>query len=728
MNHSQATGWLRRDDGISSILGFIVAMVMLVASTATVAYFIASQPDPQGSEGSQELQSAATRAVSQLVSTTGQPADWHTTPSDLERAGLLKDGSQDVADLDKLKLLQDGTIDNEDLLDALDLRSRGYSVHATGQIHPNNLIRAPTHAGLSIVKGQDLDDPYIADADDLDAGSWGDLQKVCKYNTECAKTIHNWEFDWTEHPSTGLGDVVPDHPWWIETQFLPKLAGIRATYVQAPVANASIPDRDAQDSVFDDYNSGSGGGNKVTRWTIIQDNADLCLPDDGDLSANDHALLLGRMANKNDKCNEGDDHRDMLPGYRAWFLLGPYETSDADSLWLNFTNYLDINEGVDALGNSVHFVPRILFWNATKGTTGEWDRIRPSHQAGQADGCTSGWNDASPPEAKDWVDTSVNLCQALEDSLGEVWISVFWDSWCTDGSDNVVPCGECAGDFDCPSPNLWGIDDITIEGHVDGASHTFQNIALEATSRDLLTLSSGVSQALDERANGRLVADYRYPTRLWTRDLVKNGTNVLALEPGGAGDWLGGIGLEAQSATGAGDGAEAAAHSDHPFTKVPNALNETANGNGFATSAYAWSTGGTSMPVAGSPAPTNQLDAVHLSGGGTGAYGTVMVGSPYTDGGMVVAIAYNLSTLKADDPHLYDDFMVNMYSSMLFDDPSFELQGSQVPSDVSDPVATARRVVLVTVDDRDRFTLPLEITVYLWEQCIDSNLATDACD
>ncbi len=714
MSAAAAMRWLRRDDGISSILGFIVAMVMLVASTATVAYFIASQPDPAQQEGSQQLQSAATRAVAQLVSTPGQPADWHTSPDGMERAGLLIDGSQEVADLDKLKLLQNGTIDNEDLLDALDLRSRGYSIHATGRVLNNNLIHAPSQSGISIVKGSDVDDPYIADASELDAGSWGDLQKVCKFNKQCADTIHNWEFNWTQHPSVGLGDVFPDHPWWVETQLVPQIAGFRATYVQGPTTNASIPDRIAQDAVFDSYDAGNV---EIPRWSILQDNQDTCLPNAGGTdSTQDYALILGRLANSQDKCNEGNPHRDLAEGTRAWALMGPYDTSDAQNLWLNFSHVLQNPKNTTNCDEDACFAQRIMFWNATKGEGGAWDRIRPAHRPSQADGCTSTWDDEAPPVTKTWTGIDIELCQALEDSLGELWLAFFWDSWCEDSEGNETPCTGAS------YPNIWAIDDITVQGSVDGATHTFQSIPMTATYKALFTLSSGVDLNLDEASSGVVKKDYRVPVRVWTRALVKNGTNFLALDPGSAGDWLGGIGLESISASGTGE----EALSDHRFTNVPNELNATAQGNGFGVSGYAWSTGATAMPVAGDPPPQHQLDIVHNTTDGSA--GTVLIGQPYDGGGTVAAIAYNLSTLKSDDPDLYDAFMVNLLASALFDDPTFDLQGSEVPSDVSSPVATARRVVLTTVDDEDRFMLPIEITVYLWEQCIDSNLTTDACD
>lgn len=738
MNEVEVMRRLRRDDGISSILGFIVAMVMLVASTAGVAYFIATQPDPRQQEGTQDLQSAATRAVSQLVTTPGQPSDWQTSPADLERAGLLRDTSTGIIDLEKVQALQDGTIDNEALLDALDLRTRGYSIHAKGEVHSNALIRPPSQGGFSIVAGDDVDDPHIADQSELHTGSWGDLQKVCEFNTKCANTIHNWEFGWTRHPSQGLGDVFPDHPWWIETQLVPKMAGIRATYVQASVLNSSIPDSgddSAQDEVFNRFD---GGDILAPRWTIVQDNEDTCLPDSGGLDGkNDHALLLGRLANPDDKCTEGDDHRKLEAGYRAWTLLGPYDTTDADDLSLTFNQVLEITEGTDQAGNTVHYAPRIMFWNATKGDAGEWDRLRQSHKPAQ-DGCSSGWDDETPDATPDkvttkqWASFTVDLCQALEDGLGELWLSFFWDSWCTDGDGNEVVCEPCETDGEGVSlctPTLWALDDFTIEGTIDGNGHTFDELPLEPRGEHLFTFSSHVDHNLDQHHDDIWVDGHRVPARVWPRDLVRNGSDVLALEPGTAGNLLGGIGLEAVDASGAPAGEEDVDnHEDHFFTNVPNHLNETANGNGFATSAFAWSTGVTAIPTSSGKSPDHQLDAVHRTGGTGGSHGTVMVGQPYDGGGTVAAIAYNLSTLQEDDPDLYDGFMINLLAGMVFSDPTFELQGSEVPESVGSPVATARRVALVSVDDQDRYRLPMEITVYLWEQCVDSDLTTGACD
>lgn len=732
MNEVEIMRWLRRDDGISSILGFIVAMVMLVASTAGVAYFIATQPDPQQEEGTQGLQSAATRAVSQLVTTPGQPSDWHTDPSSLERAGLLRDTGTGILDLEKVQALKEGAIDNEALLDALDLRTRGYSIHAKGEVHSNALIRAPSQGGFSIVAGDDVDDGYIADQGELDTGSWGDLQKVCTFNAKCANTIHNWEFNWTDHPRNGLGDVFPDHPWWIETQLVPKMAGLRATYVQGPVLNSSIPDSgdgSAQDTVFDRFD---GGDILAPRWTIVQDNEDTCLPDDGSLDGkNDHALLLGRLANPNDKCTEGDDHRKLDAGYRAWTLLGPYDTTDADDLNLTFNQVLEITEGTDQNGNTVHYAPRIMFWNATKGETGEWDRIRQSHKPAQ-DGCSSGWDDQNPNATptkvttKQWTSFTVDLCQALEDGLGELWLSFYWDSWCTDENGDEVVCGPCETDSEGVSlctPTLWALDDFTIEGTVEGTTHTFDELPLEPRGEHLFTFSSHVDHDLDQHDTNVWQDGHRVAARVWPRDLVRNGSNVLALQPGAAGNLLGGIGLESVATTSGSTGQVNI--TDHFFMRVPNALNTSAHGNGFASSAHAWSTSETQIPTSSGQPPENQLDAVHVNDAGDG---TVMIGQPYNGGGTVAAIAYNLSTLQSDDPDLYDEFMINLLASMVFKDPTFELQGSDVPESVSSPVATARRVALVTVDEQARYMLPMEITVYLWEQCVDGNPSTDACD
>lgn len=732
---------LGRDDGISSILGFIVAMVMLVASTAGVAYFIATQTDPHQEEGTQGLQSAATRAVSQLVTTPGQPGDWHTSPSDIERVGLLKDGSSDVADLNKLEAFRDGSVDQGALLDALDLRTKGYSIHATGEVHSNALIRPPSQGGFSIVAGDDVDDPHIADQSEFDTGSWGDLQKVCKFNTKCADTIHNWEFDWTAHPSQGLGDVFPDHPWWIETQLVPQVAGLRATYVQGPVLNSSIPDSgddSAQDTVFDAFDDDDV---QVSRWRILQENEDTCLPD-GDSRVGEHAMVFGRIGNPQGMCSEGTPHREVLEGYRAWALMGPYQTGSADDLELSFSQVLQVSaeeEGEDACEDNACFAPRILFWNATKGESGEWDRIRPEHKPSNG-GCSSGWNDESPATGNKWATQEIDLCQALEDGLGEVWLAFFWDSWCTNEEGDEVTCdGSRAQD------NIWAIDDITVEGTVEDSPTTFDSIDLEPDPEDdqLLTVSSGVDHNLHEAASGVYDTNpsIRVPAITWMHSLVQNGTSILSLEPGAAGDWLGGVGLEAVDASGAPDGEELM--DDHLFSRVPYDLHDgevcpsdpaeglRADGDGYATSEDAWSVGTTGRPTEDSPAPDDQLSVVHASRSGSdciGDHGTVMVGQPYDGGGAVAAIAYNLSTLQEDDPDLYDAFMVNLLASMVFSDPTFTLEGSAVPEGIGSPVATASRVVLVTVDEQDRYTLPLEITVYLWEQCVDGDLDTDACD
>ncbi len=745
MNEGDVMRRLGRDDGISSILGFIVAMVMLVASTAGVAYFIASQPDPQQDETSQDLQSSATRAAQQLVTTPGQPTDWHTSPGDLERAGLLKDASTGVIDLKKVQALRDGTIDNGALLDALDLRTRGYSIHAKGEVHSNALIRPPSQDGFSIVAGDDLDDGNIADQSELDTGSWGDLQKVCEFNTKCANTVHNWEFDWTRHPSQGLGDVFPDHPWWIETQLVPQLAGLRATYVQGPTLNSSIPDSgddSAQDTVFDKFDSGDV---QVSRWRVLQENEDTCLPD-GDSRTGQHALIFGRIGNPQGKCSEGTPHREVLEGYRGWTLLGPYQAGSADNLWLNFSQVLQVsNDEEDEDGGEddecedvACFAPRILFWNATK-EGGTWDRIRPEHKPSNG-GCSSGWDDKSPATGTKWTIKEINLCQALQDGLGEVWLAFFWDSWCENDQGAEIACsGSAAQD------NIWAIDDITVEGTVEASTHTFDSLDIEPDpdTDPLLTLSSGVDHNLHEAASEVYETNppLRVPPITWMHSVVMNGTNILSLEPGDTGGWLGGVGLEAVSASGAPDGEEFL--DDHLFSRVPYDLHDgevcpsdpalglRADGDGYATSEDAWSVGTTGRPTKDSTPPDAQLDAVHAARSGSDCiegYGTVMMGRPFTGGGTVAAIAYNLSTLQSDDPDLYDEFMINLLASMVFQDPTFELQGSEVPQSVGSPVATARRVALVTVDDQERYTLPMEITVYLWEQCVDGDLSTDACD
>ncbi|MDX1612359.1 MAG: hypothetical protein R3185_08310, partial [Candidatus Thermoplasmatota archaeon] len=322
-----------------------------------------------------------------------------------------------------------------------------------------------------------------------------------------------------------------------------------------------------------------------------------------------------------------------------------------------------------------------------------------------------------------WTTVTVDLCEALDYALGTVYLTFYWDTWCIDpvtGEESVcAPLGITE-----KKPLSWHIDDVSIS-QTGASPSTLLSLDHEPEPSEdgtLLLVSRGVDHDLlsDTSSHPHTIeAGSPHPLATYIPYAVKNGTNLLALLPGGsAGNWFGELGLASETQT-AGQEASTVDAGAAPMV-MPNGLPE--EDADYLTASMGYDTGATTGPTGAGP--DDPLTTAQSYSG----VATLLSGQPFAGSGMVTGLAYELDTLASNDEDLHDDLVENAYASSIFRDPTFDLQfyneetaslqDSQLPDHIQE-VATARAVILVTLTDDDLYSVPVELTLYLWNQCID---------
>ncbi len=722
------------DEGISSILGFIAGLVVVTGSMAMVIYFVASAPDTAPREEAIDLEGASLRAADALTTTAGQPADWHTetnkdvlsnpATSELSRVGLLAAPGSKVAEWEKIERIRDGTLNRTALRWSLGLDEQDLAINLTGRIVSVPLLEPPTSTTYAVVNANiDADEGSgLIEGDESiswtpKAASESAADLFAAINTKYEPEMHQWAFDWDTHPSEGLGNTHPDHAWWIETQLFPQMAGVAATYTVFNAENETgigaepRVDTDADDAehyaAYDEYVSGTGGGGneeaRVARWHIVEAGAPDNVPggkDDGD-----HVLTMATRKSQASGKSQGFGTWRSVDGHRAWAAFGPVDVTGAGAIELKFDHVLKVDDEEasgenrycygDTFDESCTAVfPSILFWNATSS---EWTRILPNPSCG-----ASNWADHSANEevGANWTAKTVNLCEAVEHAEGQLYFAFYWDSWCNAPA-QPNPWTECDTE---PHVRSWFLDNVRIKAEGEIAFSTGFDPLDARDDRELLFTSHDVYHNRTYEAFGG--SEYTHLARYAT-SFVKAGGNVFAFAPheSGIGDWLGEVGLAA-NATVSTDVRTVLSHGLAMTT--PNKLPATASD--YTATPMAWALDETKWWRSGN-SPEKQLTRVQITDDDIA--GVFIHGQPYQGGGQVAALAYDLDNFA--NAQLRDDLIENAYTSAMFRDPTFQTGSDATRANAeSKEVQATKRVILVPVTSDGVYTLPMEITTYLW--------------
>lgn len=685
---------------MSSLLGFIVGMALLAGSMATVAWVLTTTPEGGTTETSRELESAGIRSIQSLTTSPGQPADWNKT-SDLwnsppDQIGLLRDGT-DQASLDKIRRFQSGDVNTTILLRSQNLQASGLNLDATGQVVPVPAMQAPATTTYGVGEALKTHSDSSGIKVQLSARTLAGMALFETVNTGFEATVHEWNYGGTTHPETGLGNVHPDKAWFVETQLIPQMAGIEATYTLHETGS------DADEQAANAIDAYQSGDHQLTRWNVVTDDEPSSLPGNGYTGEN--VLATAFCKNPGNGCTSGSGWglwRDNL-GMQTFALLGGFDMTGHDNGTLEMK--MSLREGDNACQNPndsecVDVDPAILFWNTTADPS-QWSRLDPDESCDASEAWDGRWGNESTGGG--WATKTVNLCQAASHASGTMWLTLYWGTECLGGSDS----GDCWQDPDEVNKRGWMVDDMAVKNS-DGDevwSTGFEPGDSDEDRRAVFT-SSGVDHALHEP-----VADEAEPgTYAYLHRFVRGGGNVIAYEPGTAGDWLGHVGLQAVDRN----------TTRHVTTPDPDQLamrmphDLPAEDTAYDAADPAWSNSDT--PAA--PNETRMPDMSPLSviqrTTETNPVATMLEGQPYTDGGKVTALAYPMASFN--DTDLREKIAENLYMSLLFEDPTFDMQGATVPDAGTVPVQALSRVVLAEVTMAGDFQVPLEVTLYIWPE------------
>lgn len=660
------------DEGISNLLGFMAAMIMLTASMATVVYFVLQTNDPAAEASNKEYDLLAVRALDTLIGSTGVPEDWGS-PDGLGgyklplQAGLLHADRPETVSYDKLMALGRGDVAAIDVLDALDLVNEGVTIQLEGRPVSTALLEAPRARMQGVIHHSSVSSSMFTWVPD--ATSVADAQTFGAVNPEFEYEPHLWTFDWDTHPAKGVGNIHIDHPWFLETGLIPQMTGLTAV----AAAWNNVNDTDLTLPYDDAYNRYLST-NELARWHIEQND-----PAKKALNAFPTNTHLLAATYKGSGGGGGEGEWRSYEGSRTWAMFGPFDIAGANDVRLKFDTF---RMGHDAVKNRTS----VLYWNAVDG---EWQRIR--HNAACVTG-VSNFDDEDipePPPVAVVFNAELDLCQARQNALGSLYLSFYWDSWCETGLDPPL-------EIACLAPKerhgAWFIDNIeitrTVGTNTEQIFHTDFEPPVDVGRHETLLLSSEVDYARYTLApDDELVQDFIV-------DFVDSGGSIVALPPGTDGDWLEGIGLDPRTTS---VGPSTVPDPSALLLRMPNQLPLTHAG--YVTEASSWT-------------DTASLDAAHLTPSGAAA---LLSGRPLgaTKGG-VSATSYELSTFS--DEAVRDMIIGNLYAQGIFHDPTFSFGIGAPPEAGTSPVATAKRVVLVDATTDGRYAVPVELTMHLWPQ------------
>lgn len=708
-------GLAMTDDGAAQILGFIVGLAVVTGSLAIATYFITTTPETSSNQESDELQGDTHRSIETLTRTPGEPRDWEDKPtSELRRFGLLLPNKPHYASLEKIQQIQEGNITEDRILQSWDMNTAERGLRIEGRIQSVPIGDAPGVESYGVVQSSDGDPPYV-----VSDTSRAAAERFAKANTDYEAEIYDWKFKKTSHPRFGtgtMGDTFLDHAYFIETFMIPKMAGLAGTFHLADHGGEDWYDPTAARDAVKDYRDDTNSPISSTSWRVVVNGTPYALPGHNDKPGDggEHALTINfRRDNGNDK---GLGLWRVQDGARSVAVLPSVSVDDAaSSANLRFDQLLKVSDTDSSLEDCTSMDqmactmirPSILFWNNTKS---EWTRL--THESKHACNTADTWDDFYDNMSTgggNWDDDlKVDLCEALEHSSGEMDLAFFWDSSCR--AESTLENTTCTENNAVRS---WTIDDVEVQ--IDGETRLHRDFEPpKGLARNQLFVSSGVDH---NRTYSQAPDHLEKNTMLYLRHMVENGTSAVAMYPHEShdstyrGDWLSQLGLSATGATP--DGTVDTVKPSSIVMKFPNGLPKEADD--YIQDESIWKTGSLSgSPSWPMPSDFQQLPVVQEGPDG----GFLLQGEPYPDGGRVVALARN-DTQFANES-LRADLYQNMQGSAIFIDPSFTIGPEDREAHLPDPgsaeIVTDRRVLLVTVTPDERYVMPLEVTVWLWER------------
>lgn len=725
------------DGAISSILGFIVGMVLLTGSMAVVVYFMGTAPQSGTTDEARELESQTIRVVNTLATTPGQPANWTelrpVNGTELRAVGLLEEGSS-IGSLEKFRYLQNETIDATRLAESYNLRNASYRVDADARVVPVPVMEPPDSRFHAVVHTDKVVDGVTRTYDiQMNEDSKTGLELFEDATNHYEHKLQNWMPDdpatgdeYDGEPSENVGNTFPDEPWFFESGLIPRMAGIRATFTALDGGSTDTLEQRSVDAV-EKYQSGKKDSHEFTRFHVLTDGEPLCLPKTGPDQV-DNVLVGGYYrSSATSGCDEGVGKWRSLDGVETWALLESVDTTGTDNATLTFDHFLSTNhdedsgqmiECTDATSSEsecVRIRPSIAFWNTTSKN---WSRLEKDPQ-GTDRGCgDSGWNDTGHSEKTDlgWQTVSVDLCEALNHTDGKLWLAYWWSTPCYDlqGTDPL----DLGSEKDCGTAKnrkrLWMIDNIEVR--TDGKVAYETDFDPEDDGRETLFVSNGVDHSRYNKVGDSHLVDI---VSVYPRRFVQAGGNVVAFTPGNntvgsTGDWFGSIGLEVADNTDTNGERFQHTKTNEPDDIVMRMPYELPTKD----RAYAGTWNGFSLTdspsVAAGSLPSGFRPLTDVQNTTRGHVGTLMSGTPYKDGGHVRAVAYDLPNFNKTD--LRDELLRNVYVSSVFSDPTFDVEGAEPPESGTVPVHALKRVILVHVTPDNEFQVPVEITLYMWPQ------------
>lgn len=701
------------DRGISSILGFIVGLVLVTGSMAAVTYYIATAPQTGTTDESRDLQSAAVRSIETLTTSPGRPTDWHTT-SDLwndpaDQIGLRAEGSP-YASLDKIQRFQDGGVNSTILLRSFNLQAAGMRTAVTGQIVPVPLLQPPSSTTYALADG--ALDSGASDMNDvnLQPDSKTSLGYFEEVNPGFTSEMHGWTWRSDQHPSAGLGNTFPDTPWSVTTQMIPNMGGIAATYTFQEVLDESSYGSEAVEAARA-YNSGQTA---LTYWHIVTHDETNRIHNSSGVDIGDHVLTMAYHQGSNGK---GVGLWRSTDGMRTIGLLGGFDITGAEGATFSFDHQLNIDDGEttecfettgdgDTTNNNKSCrqpLANIMFWNTTSD--------RWSHLERNATGCASpsGWDDPMNETTQGkWASVNVDLCEAVNHTSGKLWLALEWVTVCRDATGAPGLCTDLFNDVKHRT-RLWTVDNLKVA--LDDGTTVYETNMEPGQRRghESLFAAHGVDHSFYASADSRNWDDLVHPVR----HFVEDGGNVVALAPGSPGSWLGQVGLQAVARNDTQH--TETLDADRLIMRMPHDL--PSESRAYAAHEAGWSSVQPANPTGFDFGGLTQLDTIQQTtepDPTKDAVATLISGTPHADGGKVSAVGYNMTSLN--DTTLRDELMMNLYTSTVFLDPTFSAQASELPETGTVPLHATNRVILAEVTESGDFQIPVKVTLYLWEQ------------
>jgi hypothetical protein len=701
------------DRAAAQILGFIVGLAVVTASLAIATYFITTSPQDALDEDSQQVQGDVQRAVEILATTTGEPKDWgeNFNGGDIHRVGLKAPNGSAYADRAKIDRLQTGDLTGRDVLESWGMNASERGIRIEGRVKSapvGDSVDVETY-GVAHASSGDRPIGYTMAQHSADAARlYANASPSYEYKP------HDWTFGASNHhPSDGLGNTVPDHAWYIETQLIPMMNGIDATWAGGHGTTAE----DAARNAFDDYTADSGNPKSATRWHVVANKSPAKIPgglhniDDPDIGT--HAFTVNWIRDSPDP-SQGVGHWHVQEGASALAMLGGFDIADADDANLTFDHHLkaDHDESVicedDSDTDCVRMRAGIAYWDDSDE---KWKRLQQN-----ATGCPeSGWNDrineTNDVETGNWESSGpIDLCEAMDEAGDKVWLGLWWDTTCLDGASSETTCADESFAKD-KAGHGWWVDNIELEA--DGETMFETDFEPPTTrSKQALFTSDGVDY---NRTYHPPMEHQREHTVAYLQNMVEDGGDVIALSPdprsspgdSRTGEWLAQVGLSAVPPPA--DDDVNVLEEDNITMRYPNDLPEASEN--WQAAAVGWKPGQPDKPDGfGLPGNLQELTTIHQTDGITA---TLVHGTPYEGGGQVAAAAYNYDSF--DDEELRENLYENLHAGATSIDPAFTV-GEELPEAATSEVATDRRVVLVPVTEDDTYAVPLELTVWIWDR------------